>query len=152
MSDICYNWPDRSAYTEVMKSLKSGSLVNRVFVIVAIPLLVYLGFSTARKAMEVHQLNQQAASIHRDIAQLKERNVELRRQMEYLQSPEYVERAAREQLNLVSPEDIPLVLVSPSAKAVRPEPTPVLQQTRPEQLPNWQRWWDFFFGEAPGPP
>jgi len=129
--------------------LNNGFLVNRVFVVLAIPLLIYLSFSTARKAMEVYQLNQQAASIRQDITQLKERNAELRRQEEYLQSPDYVEKMAREQLNLVRPGDIPLVLVSPSVKETPKQPAPAAPQSRPQQsLPNWQQWWNFFFGEG----
>lgn len=127
--------------------MNSGGLVNRIFVILAIPLLIYLTFSTARKAMEVYQLNQQASRIRQDVALLKDRNAELRRQVEYLQSPEYVERVAREQLGLVMPGDIPLVLVSPSVNEVPPEPAPSVPKAPPKSLPNWERWWQFLFGE-----
>lgn len=99
--------------------------------------------------MEVYQLNQQAAVIRQEIAQLKDRNTELRRQTEYLQSPDYVEKVAREQLNLVRPGDVPLVVVSPVGKETPVEARPAPSQTRPEIFPNWQRWWDFFFGEGP---
>ncbi|MDP2663041.1 MAG: septum formation initiator family protein [Dehalococcoidia bacterium] len=129
--------------------MKSGLLVNRVFVVLAIPLLAYLSFSTAKKAMEVYQLNQQAASIRQDIAQLKDRNAELRRQMEYVQSPGYVEKVAREQLNLVKPDDIPLVLVSPLVKVASSAPSPSPQPARPQDIPpNWKRWWNLFFGDG----
>lgn len=129
--------------------MKNRPLVNRAFVILAIPLLAYLSFGTARKALEVYQLNQQASQIRQEIAQLKDRNAELRRQMEYLQSPEYVEKVAREQLNLVQPGDTPLVLVYPTGKEPAPQPTPVPAQKQTAPSPNWQRWWGFFFGEAP---
>ncbi|MDO8689183.1 MAG: septum formation initiator family protein [Dehalococcoidia bacterium] len=129
--------------------MKSGVLVNRVFIVLAIPLLAFLSFSTAKKAMEVYQLNQQAASIRQDIAQLKDRNAELRRQMEYVQSPEYVEKVAREQLNLVKPDDIPLVLVSPLVKVASGGPSPAPQPARPQDIPpNWKRWWNLFFGDG----
>lgn len=97
--------------------------------------------------MEVYQLNQQASGIRQDIAQLKDRNTELRRQTEYLQSPEYVERVAREQLGLVRPDDIALVLVSPSVREVPPEAPPVPSKAPSKTLPNWERWWSFFFGD-----
>lgn len=129
--------------------MKTGLLVNRIVVFLAVPLLAYLAISTILKATEIYQLNQQAAGIRQEIGLLKERNAELRRQMDYLQSPEYVEKVAREQLNLVQPGDIPLVVVSPSEQApsaVMPAQPP---QTRPEVLPNWQRWWNYFFGQGP---
>lgn len=129
--------------------MKGGLLANRVFVVLAIPLLAYLSFATARKAMEVYQLNQQASQIRQEIGQLKDRNAELRRQTEYLQSPEYVEKVAREQLNLVRPGDIPLVLVHSSGKEPTPEPVPTPPEVRTSSHPNWQRWWNFFFGETP---
>ncbi len=126
-----------------------GSLVNKVFIVLAIPLLVYLCFSTAKKALEVYQLNQQAASIRQDIAQLKDRNAELRRQMDYVQSPEFVEKVAREQLNLVKPDDIALVLVSPQVKAAPAAPPPAARPSPPQEAPsNWKRWWNLFFGDG----
>lgn len=129
--------------------MKGGLLVNRVFIVLAIPLLAYLSFSTARKALEVYQLNRQASQIRQEITQLKDRNAELRRQTEYLQSPDYVEKAAREQLNLVRPGDIPLVLVYPPGKEPAVEPPLARPPSRTAPVPNWQRWWSFFFGEAP---
>lgn len=99
--------------------------------------------------MEVYQLSQQASQIRQDITQLKDRNSELRRQMEYLQSPEYVEKEAREQLNLVQPGDIPLVVVYPPGKQLPPEPSPTPSSLQTGGLPNWQRWWNLFFGEVP---
>jgi len=129
--------------------LKGGLLVNRVFILLAIPLLAYLSFATVRKAMEVYQLNQQASQIRQEITQLKDRNAELRRQAEYLQSPEYVEKAAREQLGLVRPGDIPLVLVYPSGKEPPAEPAAAPPPSRSSPPPNWQRWWSFFFSDMP---
>lgn len=146
---LCYNADLTKQIGRWRGSLKNRPLVNRAFVILAIPLLAYLSVGTARKALEVYQLNQQASRIRQEIAQLKDRNAELRRQMEYLQSPEYVEKVAREQLNLVQPGDTPLVLVYPREKEPAPQPTPVPTQKQTAPSPNWQRWWGFFFGEAP---
>jgi cell division protein DivIC len=122
-----------------------GLWVNRVVIILAIPLLAYLGVSTARKALEVYQLRQQAGQIQQEIDRLEARNVELRRQIEYLKSSEYLEKAAREELGLVKEGDVPVVVVSPREKEPPAEapPRPLAPPT-----PNWQRWWDFFFAQG----
>ncbi|MDP2728158.1 MAG: hypothetical protein Q8P59_11530, partial [Dehalococcoidia bacterium] len=64
-------------------------------------------------------------------------------------SPEYVEKEAREQLNLVQPGDTPLVVVSPTDKELPAGAAPTAPAVRNQSLPNWQRWWNFFFAEGP---
>ena len=77
-------------------------------------------------------------------AQLKERR-------DYVLSPEYVEKWAREQAHMVRHGDQPLILITP--------PAPQAQADAPQQpdtpavaaqVPNWYHWWQLFFDTEPG--
>ncbi|MBI2848824.1 MAG: septum formation initiator family protein [Chloroflexi bacterium] len=122
-------------------------MLNRVFLLLTIPILVYLGFSTGKKALDAYSLNQQANEIRRQIDALKARYTDLQNQVQYFQSEEYVEKAAREQFGLVKPGDVAVVVVAP-------KPVPSLKDEKaashsPQSPPNWQLWWGFLLGTYP---
>jgi cell division protein FtsB len=54
-----------------------------------------------------------------------------------VESPVYIERVAREKLNLQKEGEIVVVLPKDLSTAVAEEAQP--------QLPNWQKWWKLFF-------
>ena len=79
------------------------------------------------------------------LAALEEENQRLEVEIAALYTPEEVERIAREQFGLVRPGEIGYVVVtSPGAEVVEPEPEPVLEG--PPSRPWWSGIWDFFTG------
>ena len=64
------------------------------------------------------------------------RNEEIKKNLARLQSPEYIEKQAREKLNLGKEKEYVVIL-----PAITPSPSPPLA----ENLPNWQRWLRLFF-------
>ncbi len=98
----------------------------QVVVLLTLPLVAYLGFSAAKKGLEAYSLWRQADALRGEIEQLKARNAELRQQIEYLRSDTYVEKVAREELDMVKPGDVPIVVVypTPSASPAPATPTP----------------------------
>jgi cell division protein FtsB len=72
-------------------------------------------------------------------------NERLTREIVALQTPQEIERLAREQLGLVREGEIGYVVVSPPGvtdTTVPPEPT----LDRPEEQPWWRDLWDFLTG------
>jgi cell division protein FtsB len=115
---------------------------TQVVLILTLPLVAYFGYGAARKAMEIHELRGRAERLRLEIDQLQARHLELTRQRDYLKTDQYIERVAREELGLVKPTEIPIVVVvKPDAvvppRAAAPPPT--------DQRSNPQRWWDAFF-------
>jgi cell division protein FtsB len=70
------------------------------------------------------------------LSQVIRRNEDLKKGLARAQSPEYIERQAREKLNL-GKEGENVVILPP----ITPSPTPPLE----ENLSNWQRWLRLFF-------
>lgn len=93
------------------------------------------------------QLIAQGRSV--DLAQQKldalvEENMRLEQRVAALQSPQEVERLAREQFGLVMPGEIAYVAVVPDGG----EPTPVRPATAEfeETTPWWETFWNFITG------
>ncbi|OGG24045.1 hypothetical protein A3A79_02515 [Candidatus Gottesmanbacteria bacterium RIFCSPLOWO2_01_FULL_43_11b] len=68
---------------------------------------------------------------------LEKKQEELKKKLNQAQSPEFIEKSAREDLGLIKEgEAIVLVPMLENSK----------QETeKPEELPNWKKWWKLFF-------
>lgn len=73
-----------------------------------------------------YQLRRDAARLARERDELRRQNAQLREEIRLLNTPEYIERLAREQLGLVRPGEIAVILV-------RPTPAPALPAVPPDQ-------------------
>ncbi len=80
-----------------------------------------------------YRLRREAAEMVRERELLRRQNVQLREEIRLLNTPEYIERIAREQLGLVRPGEIAIMLVRPT-----PAPTPPPAST---SGPPEESWW-----------
>jgi cell division protein FtsL len=85
----------------------------------------------AIRYLEVYRLDREAARLAELKRSLQEQNAVLREEMKLLHTPEYVEKVAREQLGLVRPGEIAVLIVRPPAP---PSSPPVLKQDRRSRL------------------
>lgn len=93
--------------------------------------VVYFLIAGAVNTVRSHQLHQQEDQLRSDIQQLELRYQRLQALKEYLNSDEYIEAVAREQLGLVREGETGFVVIS-----TVPTPTPAPEQAEPEL------WWD----------
>ena len=110
-----------------------------------VPLLAYAGYAVADRWYQGYLLAQEEAELRREVARLREENVRLQSEISYARSDQYIERVAREQLNLVKPGDRAIVLV-PAAGAPTLEPAPRREATPVPDKPAWRRALDSIFG------
>jgi cell division protein FtsL len=68
-----------------------------------------------------YQLRREAARLVRERDDLRRQNAQLREEIRLLNTREYIERLAREQLGLVRPGEIAVILVQPTPS---PRPAP----------------------------
>ena len=81
--------------------------------LIVLALILWVGFSFAQKALENHKLRQEIASLEKRLVVLELRGAELEREIEEWQSPEFVERVAREELGLVKPGEVVYIISEP---------------------------------------
>jgi cell division protein FtsL len=92
-------------------------------------LLVVCAVAFTTTFLELFRLQREADRLLRMRQSLQQETATLREEIRLLYTPEYIEKIAREQLGLVKPGEISLLIVQPPAP-----PTP--QARRPEQ-PSW---------------
>lgn len=107
----------------------------------AVAVLALAGFG--RAAWEGYVLRREAAALEREREALRRQNAALREEIRLLHRPEHIERLAREQLGLVRPDEIAIIVVAPTPPPARPVPRAAARPTPPprEERPWWTRLW-----------
>jgi len=98
------------------KRRKRWRLTPRFWVIVGTAFFIYMSFSYVTNFVQIWRIEQQIRRIEEEISRAEARNEELRRELAYLQSDEYIERIAREELGLVRPGETAVIIATPDAE------------------------------------
>jgi hypothetical protein len=118
--------------------------VRRVAGIIFIIILAFVVLEFNRRLEELKLLNKQNDLVHEQATQAVQTQMALQTQVAYAASTAAVEEWARTEGKYIQDGDLPMVpIAQPGAAPVEiatliPQPTP---------QPNWQEWWDLFFGE-----
>jgi len=113
-----------------LKRVAHLSSAKIIFGITAL-IVVYFLFIFAGSRFRAEQVNSQRSQLQDEISSMQTRYDQLQTLEQYLQSDEYVEKVAREQLGLVKPGETGIVILP-----TQPSPTPV-----PGSEPA-ANWWD----------
>jgi cell division protein FtsB len=101
--------------------------------VIIVSLLVINGLS--RNFLELWQQKKRVERVEQDVADLEQKEVELRGQLRYFQSDEYVEKIAREKLLLGKEGET--VLLLPTIFLSQP---PITDRQSLDIVPFWKRW------------
>jgi cell division protein FtsL len=108
---------------------------TRLMLIGLLVAVVYFVFSAVSNGLQTHRLHEDQARVQAEIDQLKGDYQSLSGLQEYLNSDEYIESVARQQLGLVRPGETPITVITPTT------PPPHLQPT-PQGGPWWESYLD----------
>jgi cell division protein DivIC len=109
--------------------LFSGFSATRIVFLGAGLLVVYFLASGAFNLVRSHQLSGEEARLQSEIDDLESRYERLRALEDYLNSDEYIEAVAREQLGLVKPGETAFIAIP-----TQPSPTPAAGES--------DLWWE----------
>ena len=122
----------------------SGFPAGLVLAILA-PAVVLILIATAQRAVDGYQVARQVDAARREVADLRQHNLELQARIERYRSDAYVEKVAREELNLARPGDVPVIVIAPT-----PAPTAqVAPQAAPTPSAPIARQWLRVFVDEP---
>ncbi|WP_238492480.1 FtsB family cell division protein [Desulfotruncus alcoholivorax] len=76
-------------------------------------LLMYISFSLVTRFDQLYSMQRDLDAMQKEIAEMRDKNQGLQKQLERLQSDAYVEQVAREKLGLVKPGEARIVPVQP---------------------------------------
>jgi len=99
-------------------------------------LLLFLFSSLLRNILDYKNKYQFYLDYKNDYEKEKKRNIELKTEVVKKKSLTEVEKTIRDKLNLLQPNEIAIILPTPSPSLISVTPTPA---------PNWQQWWQLFF-------
>jgi hypothetical protein len=118
--------------------------IRRVLVIAGIIVLILMVIDFNRRVEVLNALNRQAEIRRAQATQAVQTQLALQTQVAFAGSTEAVNDWARSEGHYIQDGDQPVVPVGEpgSEPVISVEPTPV-----PTQMPNWQVWWNLFFGE-----
>jgi len=111
-------------------------IINYLILAIGIGLII----SLSRDIWRLLKVGDRIKEAQSKVEEQEERNRELRAQKEYYLSEEFVEKEARNKLNL-SKEREKVVILPPNVRELVGQAEP----QKPPMVPNWRRWWNFFF-------
>ncbi|MBN2306521.1 septum formation initiator family protein [Candidatus Peregrinibacteria bacterium] len=111
----------------------------------------YMFFSLATSIYRDYKLETEIEVFKGEIEDLAERTNQKPSDLKYLQSEEYKDRYAKENLGLLNPGEKVIILPDPD-QVVEQGPvelmTDILSPDSVLNKPNNQQWWEYFFGNT----
>ena len=117
---------------------------RRVFLVAGVLFLTLVIVEFNSRLEELDRLNRQANITRAEATQAMQTQVALETKVSNAGSDQIVEEQARSEGHMIQEGDHPIIILGDenAAPPENPEPTPTLTQK-----PNWQLWWDLFFGK-----
>jgi hypothetical protein len=117
---------------------------KRVAIAAGILVLVFLVMDFNARLENLERLNKQAGVVRTQATRVMQTQVVLQTQVAYAGSDQAVEDWARGAGHYIQPGDHPVVPVAEPGST--PVATPLSSQVV-TPIPNWQAWWELFFGD-----
>ncbi len=91
-------------------------------IVVVLLVLALLGAMAIEPTRQLLEQRERISGIAADLAEIEQTNSHLARKIQRLQDPDFLEQRAREQIGLVRPGEVAIVVMPPSKKAQDKEP------------------------------
>lgn len=138
---------ERGRRSTIWRRLFSGRRRLSPATIIMVVIFLLFAVNFVNQIIRQAQLEQYRDSLAVAVSQQVVRNATLKQQVEYVESSEYAELVAREQLGYARTGDVVMMPTYPNQISESVDSPTMLQGTlatmpMPAQ-PNWQRWWQF---------
>ncbi len=129
---------------------------SRIFLILLISVVI-LGIAVViswrgyEKYREKEKISEDVLKLQEEAQKIEEETQKLNDRIAYLRTPEYVEREAKDKLNLKKPGES-VAVVQPdrfqqeSTQVEDPQPKREVRIVINSSISNPKKWWSFFFG------
>jgi cell division protein FtsB len=134
--------PGRRNTAEPQDSQEGTSFRFRPAYVILLLCMALFAFKFIQKTQEIRALAAQAAAVRYQNERTAAENDQLRREIGYYRTPNYIENTART-YGFARPGDVPIQTqpVNPRIVAVRAAPLPAPSMA----TPVWKQWWLAFF-------
>jgi cell division protein FtsB len=122
---------------------------TQIIIIVVATMAISMIVDFGRKATANYRVQREEIRLEQETATEKAQHEALLARKEYVQTDEYIEHVAREELKWVRQGEIVVVPIPLNSKPL-PTPEPSLALSKPLQgESHWQEWWTLFFDRPP---
>jgi cell division protein FtsB len=113
---------------------------------------VFFTLAFGGKLLEGYRLQRHNAMLSAEIEVREEQQEQLEQRLDYVQTPAYVEKVAREQYKWVRAGENLVITILRSRPVVAPTPAPPAGPTTEKTtatVSHWSEWWNLLAGTAP---
>lgn len=111
---------------------------KNALLIAGIIVALILGFNSARKLLTFKGTFEKVEEAENKLVRLRGENEELKRELVYKKSDEFIEGEIRNKLGLAKEGEAIVIVPKEGEEEVGEE----------KSIPNWQRWRELFFGDS----
>jgi len=134
--------------------IKNIFLNQKVLALLGLVIIVLISFPLAKSISQRYKIDREIKDLEAEIAELENRNINLKEFIDYLESDQFVEEQARLKLGLKKPDEEVVVIKTEDSQTTNNQANAgsakkqVLrlgsgQADKP--ISNLQKWWDYFF-------
>ena len=114
---------------------------SRLFLIAILGLITAVTFGLIKSNLRRQEVKREVSALQTDIERLRAKNEELKKSIDYFNTPEFKEHELRLRLGLQKPGE-QVVIIPNLPNALNTTPTGNL--FAPNPINNWQRWFNYF--------
>jgi len=116
---------------------------------------VFFTLAFGGKLLEGYRLQRHNAMLRAEIEVRKGQQEQLQKRLDYVQTPAYVEKVAREQYRWVRAGENLVITIFRRRSVAVPTPVPpagsTTRTTVTQAVSHWPEWWNLLAGRAPNP-
>ena len=113
--------------------------MKKIFFITTVIIFLIIVNNLVRSIYDIWNKKDFVAKAEKELSFQKEQNDRLKSQLSFVQTPEFIEKEARDKLFMVKKGE-QRVLVPKDGNSIQ-NPS----KDGNENLPNWKKWWELFF-------
>ena len=132
----------------ILKKKKKKNVAGKIFsfklfILASVLVIIFLGTNLGREFYRKYQIQREIASLQSDINSLEKNSYKLSQLIEYYKTDEYKEAQARERFGLGKEGENMIIMVE--ANDVETDIEIERETNDSEGLPNYKKWWNYFF-------
>ncbi|KKR08168.1 MAG: hypothetical protein UT55_C0043G0004 [Candidatus Peregrinibacteria bacterium GW2011_GWE2_39_6] len=124
--------------------------ITRLIVIAGLILVAYMFYNLTVTIYRNYQIDTHIKNFEEKNAQMQAENLQKLDDYKYYTSEAYVEKIAKQNMNLVKPGEEVIVITNDNNQSL--SATEVNAEVKSRSMANWtnpQKWWEFIFGTNP---
>lgn len=131
--------------------MQKKSFTFQMFIMGGFFFFFYMFFALATSIYRDYKLETEIETFEDEINNLADRANQKPFDLKYLQSDEYKDRYAKENLGLLNPGEKLIILPDPNQKVEQGPVQLMTERLSPDSVlnkPNNRQWWEYFFGQT----